>query len=102
MRREEGAAPSLREEELQRFVEELVTEGLPGELLEDEVILDYLRWRGSMAVAQRMDDLGAEAGFRTERDPVLSEAIRLLESAATQADLFRMLEASSDAGASGR
>lgn len=92
VRREAEEEPSLREDELLKFVEELIAEGLPSELFEDEVVLDYLRWRGEMAVAQRMDDIGAEAQFRTERDPVLAEAIRLLENARTQDDLFRALE----------
>jgi len=46
-------------------------------------------------VAQRMDDLGTEAEVRVERDPVLAEAIRLLEVATTQAELFDMAERSS-------
>ena len=42
-----------------------------------------------------MDDLGTEAEVRVERDPVLAEAIRLLEVATTQAELFDMAERSS-------
>ena len=52
---------------------------------------DYLTWRAKMAVAQRMDDIGAEADFRTERDPILAEAIRLLELAGSQNALFRQI-----------
>jgi carboxyl-terminal processing protease len=102
VRREAGEAPSLREDEFQRFVEEIIAEGLPGELLEDAVVLDYLRWRGKLAVAQRMNDVGAEADFRTERDPVLSEAIRLLQDARTQADLLRTVDTPRETGAGGR
>jgi carboxyl-terminal processing protease len=99
VRSEAEEIPSLREDELQSFIEELVSEGLPAELFEDEVVMDYVRWRGKIAVAQRMDDIGAEADFRTERDPVLSEAIRLLESARTQADLFRGIDEASGTSA---
>ena len=54
----------------------------------------YLGW----LLLARGDD--AEAGFRTERDPVLSEAIRLLERARTQGDLFRTIDnGSSDTSA---
>ena len=101
-RREAGEGPSLREDEFQKFVQELIAGGLPGEPLEDEVVLGYLRWRCKIAVAQRMNDLGAEADFRTERDPVLSEAIRLLQNARTQADLFGTLDTQSGTGVGGR
>jgi carboxyl-terminal processing protease len=87
-RREAGEKPSMTEAEFQTFVARLRDDGLPAELLDDEVVLDYLRWRGRMAVAQRMDDIAAEADFRTERDPVLREAIRLLSEARSQDDLF--------------
>lgn len=93
-RREAGQKPSFTEAEFQTFVTRLRDDGLPAELLDDEVVLDYLRWRGRMAVAQRMADVAAEADFRTERDPVLREAIRLLGEARSQADLFRAVDAS--------
>jgi carboxyl-terminal processing protease len=87
-RREADEKPSMTEAEFQTFVTRLRDDGLPAELLDDEVVLDYLRWRGRMAVAQRMADIAAEADFRTERDPVLREAIRLLTEARSQDDLF--------------
>ena len=71
----------------------LIEEGVSPDLAEDEVVRDYLRWRGLIAVAQRMDDVGAEANFRAQRDPALTEAIRLLNEAATQAELFAIVDA---------
>jgi hypothetical protein len=44
-------------------------------------------------VAQRMDDLGAEADIRMERDPVLAEAVRLLGTSTSQAQLFEAADA---------
>ncbi len=80
--------PELAPGEFEAFTDGLVTEGLDPALIEDQEILDYLRWRVRVAIAQRMDDIGAEASVRQERDPVLSEAIRLLTTSSTQAELF--------------
>jgi hypothetical protein len=52
-------------------------------------VRDYLAWRTRIAIAQRMDAVGAEADFLMERDPVLTEAVRLLGESTTQADLFQ-------------
>jgi carboxyl-terminal processing protease len=84
-----GGAPGLTTEELQDFIDSLAEEGIPESLLQDPLVREYLRWQGEIAVAQRMDDVGAEAEIRAQRDKVLSEAIRLLSGAQTQADLFR-------------
>jgi carboxyl-terminal processing protease len=83
-----GGAPGLTPAEFETFVSSLVDEGLDAALLQDPEVTDYLDWRVRVAVAQRMDDIGAEADVRRERDPVLSEAIRLLTAASTQAELF--------------
>lgn len=87
-RRESGEGPAVLDAEFDEFVAVLAEEGLDAELLDDPVVLDYLRWRSAMAVAQRMSDIGGEADIRTARDPVLREAIRLLQSASSQSDLF--------------
>lgn len=92
-RRESGADPGVTDAEFATFVDALVDEGLDAELLEDPVVRDYLFWRARMAVAQRMDDIAAEAEFRTQRDPVLTEAIRLLKVTATQDELLRTVDA---------
>ena len=84
---EEGYWPPLAN--LARLVEE----GLSEDQLSDEGVRTYLRWRGRITVAQRMDDLGAEADIRMERDPVLSEAVRLLLNSTTQVQLFEAAEA---------
>jgi hypothetical protein len=49
-----------------------------------------MHWRARIAVAQRMDDVGAEADIRAERDLPLTEAIRLLTTTSTQAELFQV------------
>jgi len=85
--------PSLSAEQFDAFVSSLVGQGLPAGLLANPMVQEYLRWQGEIAVAQRMDDVGAEADFRARRDVVLSEAIRLLSAATTQADLFLAAEA---------
>jgi len=42
-----------------------------------------------MTVANRMDAIGRESDYRMERDPVLAEAVRLLGSVTSQAELLR-------------
>jgi carboxyl-terminal processing protease len=88
-RRAAGEKPGVTDTEFDAFASLLVEQGLPAELVADPMVQDYLRWQTEMAVAQRMADAGAEAEVRARRDRVLSEAIRLLSAAQTQADLFR-------------
>ncbi|MEX2466358.1 MAG: S41 family peptidase [Gemmatimonadota bacterium] len=95
-RLQSGQPAGLSAEEFESFVGSLIEEGLEPALLDDPEVTEYLDWRVRVAVAQRMDDVGAEADVRTERDPVLSEAIRLLTTASTQAELFDAVQASRD------
>ena len=92
-RREEGTRPGVRPEEFDAWMEQLSGEGLASEYLDDEQVREYLRWRLEMTVAQRMGDIGAEADYRTRRDPVLKEAIRLIETTTSQEELFGAVDA---------
>ena len=88
-----GQEPTLREASFTAFLDKLRSEGAPGELLDDPVVRDYLAWRLRGMVADRMDrpgspTLGVSVRNRMERDPVLSEAVRLLQGARTQGDLY--------------
>ena len=96
-RREEGSPPGVRDAEFEELMTALVEEGLPAELASEPVVRDYLRWRGRIAVAQRVDDVGAEADVRAERDLPLTEAIRLLSGNATQVALFEAASAAATA-----
>ena len=91
-RREAGAPPGVTDEEFAGFVDDLVAEGLDAEPLQDEEVRSWLLWRSKMAVAQRMLDIAAEAAFRTERDPVLREAIRLLGETGSQEALVQAID----------
>jgi carboxyl-terminal processing protease len=97
VRRDAEERPGITDSEFQGFLDGLVAEGLAPELLQDSEVREYLFWRSEMAVALRMSDVGAEADFRTKRDPVLSEAIRLIQEASSQADLFRAVDSMSGA-----
>jgi carboxyl-terminal processing protease len=90
--RADNLPPALGEEDFRSFLISLVEDGLPADLVADPMVEEYLRWQGELAVAQRMDDVGAEAEVRSQRDKVLAEAIRLLSTSTTQADLFRAAE----------
>ncbi len=91
-RRAEGVGPYVEEREFEAFVAALQTEGLGTDFLGTPEIRRYLLWRTELATAQRMSDIGGEAEIRTQRDPVLSEAILLLEATSTQEQLFALVE----------
>lgn len=96
-RRAEDARPSINPDEFDRFVADLRSEGLDTELLDDVEVRAYLLWRAELATAQRANDIAAEADVRTRRDPVLTEAIRLLQATASQQDLFTAVDSNPDA-----
>jgi len=73
---------------LRGFIDALGEEGIDEEYLENPLVASYLEWRVSILVAERMDQLGRSIEFRSQRDPVVAEAIRLLKSVGTQEDLF--------------
>lgn len=94
--RGEDGRPALSDGAFDDLVQSLVEEGLPQEVLEHPEARDYLAWRTRVTIAERMDQLGATVLFRMERDPALAEALRLLRTSETQAQLFRAAEASRD------
>lgn len=96
-RREANERPGVTDAEFEGFIERLAEGGLDAEMLAQDDVRSWLRWRAEMTTAQRMDDVAAEADFRTRRDPVLTEAIRLLQEASSQRDLFRIVDADPDA-----
>ncbi len=87
--RAQGATPSVDPARFDGFIQEMVAAGIPAEAMNAPGVRDYLLWRTRMTVANRMDAIGREADFRMERDPVLTEAVRLLGSVTTQAELLR-------------
>jgi hypothetical protein len=96
-RRATKSDQDLTDAEFETLMSRLLTQGFSATLAADPTIRDYLRWRARIALAQRMDDVGAEASALAERDPPLSEAIRLLSTYTTQAELFQAVDGSSTA-----
>ncbi|MEJ2206802.1 MAG: S41 family peptidase, partial [Gemmatimonadota bacterium] len=90
--REANRKASLDPQRFQDLVDGLIEEGIPQETIDAPGVRDYLHWRTRVTIAQRMEDVGREADFRMERDPVLTEAARLLGSVTSQTDLFRAAE----------
>jgi carboxyl-terminal processing protease len=86
----------LEDARFQAFVQDLIAAGLPEEAVADASVRDYLNWRARLTIAQRMEDIGAEADIRMERDPVLTEAVRLLSQGESQADLFAAVAGASE------
>jgi carboxyl-terminal processing protease len=85
----DSAQASLSPDSLNAWIDRLVSQGLPASAVNAAPgVRDYLAWQARMAVAERMDEVGREAKIRMEHDPVLSEAVHLLESVKTQDQLF--------------
>lgn len=96
--REAGADVRLDDARFDEFIDRLIAEGLPAEAVADPSVRRYLNWRARLTIAQRMDDIGAEADIRMERDPVLTEAVRLLSQGNSQADLYAAIERATSSG----
>ncbi len=79
---------SLNPDSLHVWMDSLVAGGLPDSTVYAPGVRSYLSWEIRMRVAQQMDEVGREARFRMERDPVLTEAVHLLSSANSQKALF--------------
>ena len=54
----------------------------------------YLEYLVVQRIARRMDRIGQAMEIRALRDPVLAEALRLLDEVETQAELFTAADAS--------
>ena len=88
----ETSRPSLSSMDFELFIESLDEESELSELLASDEIQTYLRWRLLPRIAQRMEQPGRSIELRLERDPVLTEALKLLESAERPAELFSELK----------
>ena len=86
--RETHEAPGFDDASLDSYVKGLEAAGLPAELVEKPEIKSYLRWRLTVAVADRLEDFAAASMARTTRDPVLTRALELMRGAQNQDDLF--------------
>jgi hypothetical protein len=100
-RRAAEEPPFVSDAEFEELMTKLTAEGLPSELTADPVVRSYLQWRARIAVAQRMDDVGAEADIVAERDLPLTEAIRLLTTSSSQAELFEIVNGDATASSNG-
>lgn len=87
-----GMEPELDEEAFEQFLDGLVEAGVSAERLGDATVRNYVMWRAQIRIAERMDRLGLAMEIRSERDPVVETAIRLLGSNSTQTDLFAAVE----------
>ena len=86
--RADGREPALDVTAFEDFLEGLEGEGADRSYLDRDEVREYLEYLIIQRIAIRMDKLGQAMEFRSRRDPVLAEAIRLLGEVETQADLF--------------
>lgn len=87
-----GVEPELDDIAFEVFLGGLVAEGVSEERFEDSTVRNYVAWRTKIRIAERMDRIGLAMEIRSERDPVMETAIRLLGSNRTQAELFAAAE----------
>jgi carboxyl-terminal processing protease len=80
--------PALSETAFNAFLTKLRGEGVPGDLLDNPEVKQYLAWRARVLIADRLNNIGASVRVRMERDPVLTEAMELLQQARTQDELY--------------
>ena len=79
--------PSVDDATFEAYVRTLASAGLEDQVGSEE-IRGYLRWRLTINVADRMEDVAASTMARAERDPTLRLALALLGEAETQDELF--------------
>jgi carboxyl-terminal processing protease len=85
----DGTGPEeLDPSSLEGLLAQLRAEGVPAEILDDPDVRGFLSWRARINFAERAghDQHALEA--QAERDRVLREAIKVLEGANSQTDLF--------------
>ena len=87
-----GGDPDIPPARFDAFIDALLAEGVPQEAMDATGVRNYLDWRARMGAAERVKDFGRAAMVRMERDPVLTEAVELLRTAASQAELFAAAE----------
>ena len=88
-----GTGPAeLTTDIIESFYVQLEEEGVPAELMDDEGVRAYLSWRVRMAFAQRADHHAHALEYQAERDLVLAQALELLETTTSQADLLARVE----------
>ena len=90
--RAEGSDPSLDAAAFQQFLTGLAEDGAARTYLDNDEVRGYLEYLILPNIARRMDRMGREMELRANRDPVLSEAMRLLGEVDTQAELFAAVD----------
>jgi carboxyl-terminal processing protease len=96
----EGVGPEeLDPSTIDGFVDALLEEGVPREVLEHRDVPRYLSWRARIAFADRVNHQQHALEFLAERDRVLEKAIEVLEGVHTQSELFAVVEAEANARA---
>ena len=87
-----GSDPALDAAAFQQFLTGLAEEGADRKYLDNDEVRRYLEYLILPRIAQRMDRMGRAMELRANRDPVLSEAMRLLSEVETQAELFAAVD----------
>ena len=86
--RADGSDPALDAAAFEQFLTGLAEEGADRKYLDNDEVRAYLEYLILPRIARRMDRLGRAMELRAARDPVFSEAMRLLGEVETQAELF--------------
>lgn len=86
--RDGRSQPVVGQARFDAFLGGLIEEGLPEEAVSSPIAREYLIWRAKVVLGNRLGDTAMEKETQAERDLVLAEAIRLIERAGTQDELF--------------
>ena len=90
--RADGSEPAFDAAAFQQFLSGLVEDGVAQTYLDDDEVRGYLEYLILPRIARRMDRMGRAMELRANRDPVFSEAMRLLSEVETQAELFAAVD----------
>jgi hypothetical protein len=80
--------PAIDPATFEDFLTGLAEEGADRTYLDEGEVRQYLEYLIVQRIARRMDRIGLAMEIRALRDPVLAEALRLLDEVGTQAELF--------------
>ncbi len=90
--------PKFDEKALEPFLQQLVGEGLPPEVVFHPEAKGYLLWRARMAFEERIGHPGHAMEIQGERDPAFQTAVRLLTVSRTPGELLARVGAEAGKG----
>ena len=95
--RSAGEQPNVDPVQFSSFIDNLIEEGIEEKYANNQEILDYIKWRVSARLAERMGWIGRSVEILSQRDLVLAEAVRILNDFHNMPDIFSAVKLIVDA-----